>query len=230
MEENSATIATCYLHEAGNEQNKIWFTREHLQLLYKGKLKVFPLAQIRRISFNHRKLMLLLLAGGIAASLSMVAIIKLFYNPWLTLSLLTFGCLAAYRGYQGSWALTIEEAKFYSDFFIKTITPNLKAFVRYANTFTGHQQQGILYLPVPTEQWEKAKESGFIQNHEPARLYFGFELPEVNRHNYVIIPVKTLEDTIHISWRTENRSEQDIFPFLQPSSLIRTETLTPLPR
>lgn len=230
MQENSSTIAICYLHQAGDEQNKIWFTREHLQLLYKGRLKVYPLNLIRRISFNHRKLMLLLVAGGITASLSMVAIIKLFYNPWLTLSLLTLGCLAAYKGYQGSWVLTIEEAKYHSDFFIKSITPNLKAFVRYANTFTGHKQQGVLYLPVPTEKWEKDKATGYIRIHEPARLYFGFELPEMNRNNSLIIPVNTLEDTVYISWRTEKESEQDIFPFLQPSSIISTESLHPIQR
>lgn len=229
MEDNSATIAISYLHEEGNEQNKVWLTREHLQLLYKGKLKVFPLKNINRISFNHRKLMLPLVIGGIAASLSLVAIIKLFYNPWLTLSLLTAGCLAAYRGYQGSWVLTIEEAKFNSDFFIRSISPNLKAFVRYANTFTGHKPQGILYLPLSPAQWEKSQAAGFIKVNELKRVYFGFELSLIPSQHSVIIPIDSLHESIHIQWKKEDESG-DIFPFLHPSSTVPLENIRPVYR
>ncbi len=229
MQEVPSAIATVYLHEAGNEQNKMWLNQEYLQLVYKGQLKVFPLKNITRISFNHRKLMLPLVIGGIAASLSLVAIMKLFYNPWLTLSLLTAGCLAAYRGYQGSWVLTIEEAKFHSDFFINAITPNLKAFVRYANTFTGHKQQGILYLPRHINQWENDQSRGFIRVNQPARLLFGYELSEIQSENTIIIPINSLHETIHISWQTGEGSD-DIFPFLHPSATVPLENVRPVIR
>lgn len=218
-QDTSATIATCYLREAGNEQHKTWLSQDHLYLLYKGQLKIFALEEVNQITFNHRKLMFPLVIGGVAACLSLVAIFKLYYNPWIMLSLLTAGCLAAYRGYQGSWVLTIEEQKTHTDFFLDGISPNLRAFVRYANTFTGRKPKGILYLPLSTKEWEKAQAEGFFQVREPLRLYFGRQTALAPSDKPAFIAVNTLEDHVHTSWKKDPDS-QELHPFVEPGSHI----------
>lgn len=224
--DSSATIATCYLRETGNEQHKAWLSQHHLSLLYKGQLKVFALEEIRKITFNHRKLMLPLVIGGVAACLSLVAIFKLYYNPWIMLSLLTAGCLAAYRGYQGSWVLTIEEQRGHTDFFLEGISPNLRAFVRYANTFTAHKPKGILYLPLSAKEWEKAQAEGSFYVRQPLRLYFGQETSLTPPEKPALLPVNTLEESLHISWK-KDPDKQEFQPFIEPGSQVPLKYSSP---
>lgn len=223
--DNTSTIATCYLQETGNEQHKIWLSREHLHLLYHGRYQVFELQGIHSIAFNRRKLMLPLVAGGIAATLSLVAIFKTYANPWLMLSLLVAGILAAYLGYQGSWVLTIQENKNHQDFFLKTITPNLRAFVNYANTFTGHQPPGMLYLPLSLQEWEQASRSESFVLHEKKRLCFQHEIGNIPPHLSVVVPVNSLDENVRIHWETDEQGA--LYPGLMAGSSISLKEQQP---
>lgn len=221
MEQASETpqiIATCYLHEAGNEQNKLWLSPEHLQVWHRSRLRVFPLEQLRRLEFNHRKLMLPLVLGGIAASLSLVAIFKTHYNPVLMLCLMVAGCLAAYRGYQGSWVLTVEESKTYTDYYLSSISPNLRGFVAYVNTFTGRQPKGLLYLPLTPEKWATALERGYLATNSPQRLYYRQELSAVPAGHPVIVSINSLKPEVKVRWQQEEETAMPV-PFLQKSHL-----------
>lgn len=221
MEQASETpqiIATCYLQEAGNEQNKLWLSPEHLQLWHRGRLRVFPLEQLRRLEFNHRKLMLPLVLGGIAASLSLVAIFKTHYNPILMLCLMVAGCLAAYRGYQGSRVLTIEEDKTYTDYYLSSISPNLRAFVTYVNTFTGRQPKGLLYLALTPEEWATALERGYLDIRTPQRLHYRQELSQLPADRPVIVPLNSLKPEIQLRWQQQEETAEPV-PFLQAGRL-----------
>lgn len=227
--QSSSTIASAYLQEEGNEMHKIWFSQDLLQLFYQGRHRVFEMEQIRRLAFNHRKLMLPFILGGTAASLSLVALLKLFYDPWLMLSILTIGCLLAYWGYKGSWVLTVEEPKTHTDFFLKTISPNLRAFVDYANTFTGRQSKGVLYLPLSFSRWQAAGEKGFFKPDTPARLFFSHELDSIPRKNWVVLPVPTLLEGIFISWKTPE-GESSLYPYLEKNSYLPLQEIKPIVR
>ena len=221
MEQASETpqiIATCYLHEAGDEQNKLWLSPQHLQVWHRGRLRVFSLEQLRRLEFNHRKLMLPLVLGAIAASLSLVAIFKTHYNPILMLCLLVAGCLAAYRGYQGNWVLTIEESKTYTDYYLSSVSPNLRAFVAYANTFTGRQPKGLLYLPLTHDEWGAARERGQLGINRPQRLYYRQELRLVPAGKPVIVPIDSLRPEVQLGWQQEEETAVPV-PFLQKGRL-----------
>lgn len=222
------TIASSYLQEKGNENNKIWFNLDLLQLLYRGRHKVFEMEQISALSFNHRKLMLPLILGGTVACLSLVAIFKAYYDPWLMLSLFTMGSLSAYFGYKGKWVLTVEEQNSYTDFFLKSITPNLRAFVAYANTFTGRQPKGILYLPLSFARWKAAQESELFKPDIAARLFFRHELNSIPAKNWVILPIPTLQDGIMISWKTIE--ENALHPYLEKNSYISLQDVKPIIR
>lgn len=196
--------------------------------MYRGRHKVFEMEQISDLSFNHRKLMLPLILGGTVACLSLVAIFKAYYDPWLMLSLFTLGTLSAYFGYKGRWVLTVEEHKSYTDFFLKSITPNLKAFVAYANTFTGRQPKGILYLPLTFARWKAAQESELFKPDIAARLFFRHELNSIPAKNWVILPIPTLQDGIMISWKTIE--ENALHPYLEKNSYISLQDVKPIVR
>lgn len=223
--DHTPTIATCYLHKAGNEQHKIWLSRGHLHIRYHGRHQVFELQGIGSLAFHQRKLMLPLVAGGITATLSLVAIFKTYANPWLMLSLLVAGLLAAYLGYQGSQVLTIHENKNHQDFFLKDITPNLRAFVNYANTFTGHQEPGILYLPLSLQEWEQAKRSESFVLHEKKRLCFQQEIGKIPPHLSVVVPVKSLDESIRLQWETDEQGA--LYPSLMPGSTLSLQAVQP---
>lgn len=172
--------------------------------------------------------MLPLILGGTAACLSLVAIFKAFYDPWLMLTLFTGGCLSAWFGYMGRWVLTIEEPKNYSDFFLKSVTPELKAFVAYANTFTGRQPKGVLYLPVPFPEWQRARETGYLSFPEAERLYFMNELNTIQKEGIVILPVPSLHDQIFITWKKDEEPEEDLHPFLDKQSQLPLQEIKPL--
>lgn len=221
-----AVIATCFLHETGNEQNKLLLSPEHLQVRYQGRLRAFLLDHLRRLSFNHRKLMLPLVLGGITASLSLVAIFKTYYNPWLMLSLMLAGCLAAYRGYQGSWVLTVEEDKTYTDYYLSSVSPNLRAFVAYANTFTGRQPKGVLYLPLGVDEWNAAQEQEVLVSKSDQRLYYGQEISLIPSELPVVVPVNSLQQGVWLRW--EDKEEAQIpLPYLQKGSRIPLQDLKP---
>lgn len=224
------TIAAAYLREKGNEGHKIWFNQEHLHIMYHGRHRVFEMERISRLTFNHRKLMLPLLFGSTAACLSLVAIIKLYYNPWLMMCILTAGGLSAYWGYLGKWVLTIEEDKHYTDFFLNSISPNLKAFVGYANTFTGRKEKGILYLPIHVNSWGMIRETGTLKPEKESRLYFRHELSSIPPKNWVILPIPTLQEGIHLSWKRSEESENALVPYLQKNSFLTLQGIQPVNR
>lgn len=219
------TIATCYLQESGNEQHKIWLNRELLQLMYKGRHRVFELKEIRSIEFNHRKLMLPLVLGGITATLSLVAIFRAYYNPWLMLSLLVAGLLAAYLGFLGSWVLTVHENKYHHDFFLKTISPNLRAFVAYANTFTGRQTPGILYLPMALQDWEQVRHAETLRLQQKQRLFFKQEISSIPPHLSVILPLSSMDENLNIHWEPDEQGA--LYPYLPAGTIIPLQESRP---
>lgn len=223
--DNTQTIATCYLQKAGNEAHKIWLTRQHIQLLYHGRHRVFELVQVSRLAFNQRKLMLPLVGGGIAATLSLVAIFKTYASPWLMLSLLVAGVLIAYLGYQGSWVLTVHENKHHQDFFLKDISPNLRAFVNYANTFTGRQAPGMLYLPLSRQEWEQYSHSPAFMLQDTKKLCFRHEIGGVPPHLSVIVPVNSLDENIRLQWSADD--QQQLYPCLLPGSSLALQETKP---
>lgn len=227
---NSVTIAAAYLREQGNERHKIWFNLEHLHILYHGRHRVFEMERINQIAFNHRKLMLPLLFGATAACLSLVAIIKLYYNPWLMMFILTAGCLSAYWGYLGKWVLTVEEDKNHTDYFLKSITPNLRAFVDYANTFTGRKEKGILYLPVHKDKWEAIRDGGVFLPDKDTRLYFRHEFSSIPPKNWVLVPISTLQEGVFLSWKKSFDADNSLHPYLQRNSRIPLQGVEPVNR
>jgi uncharacterized protein (DUF952 family) len=125
--------AICYLHEVNDEQNKCLLTEKHLIVVRQGKSYDFPLINIQKIAFDHRRILLPLVAGGIAAPFSLVAIFTRVGDPWLLLPLFFMGLFAIYWGWLGYPALVVQDNIREHDFQLKYISQNLQAFTEFAN-------------------------------------------------------------------------------------------------
>lgn len=152
-------IAICYLLHADDEQNRCWLTNQHLYVKTKGKIKRFDLERIQRLSVEQRRWWFPVVAGGILAPLSLVAILLNLYNPWWLISLLVGSMLLWYWGASQHMVLAVYQPHHRQDVSLSTVTPNLAAFVQFTNRFL-HQGLQRIYVQAEPNAWQSAQQSG----------------------------------------------------------------------
>lgn len=171
MEENGV-YAICYLHQINDERNKCLLTGKHLVVIRQGKTYRFLLTDILNITFDHRRLMLPLVAGGIATPFSLLAMFTQVTDPWLMLPLFFMGLFAVYWGWLGYPALIVQDSTREHDFPLKYISQNLRAFTAFANNFIRKQKNRgeslFIYHIADLSIWEQARQSQ--QEYAPASL------------------------------------------------------------
>ncbi len=153
MEGTEKTIAIVYLHRAEDQDNKCMLTSERLIVVYRGRPYSFERQHIRDLYFSWRRLLFPLVAGGISAPLSLLAIFMNLYNPWPLMFIFFLGLALFYLGLQQHPVLTIKDTVKEHDFFLREKTPNLKEFLSFARQviFSGGN---IMSLAVPLEHWQ----------------------------------------------------------------------------
>ncbi len=159
---NSEIIAKCYLKTDGDEGNVCLLTDESLFIRYKSHETVFFNHWITETTFKHKKFVIPIVFGGISASLSAIALLNYYFNPWIILSILFASIMTIYYGINGGKALTITTPIKEYDFFINEISENLKAFVAYAST-TIQGKEIIFFFQISKEDFVNLKKTGFIQ-------------------------------------------------------------------
>nr|WKN38751.1 DUF952 domain-containing protein [Tunicatimonas sp. TK19036] len=152
-------IATCYLHHDEDERNRSWLTNQHFYVKSKGKLKRFDLERIQRLAIEQRRWWFPVVAGGILAPLSLLAILLNLYNPWWLISLLVGSMLLWYWGASQHMVLAIHQHHHRQDISLPAATPNLEAFVQFTNRFLRRSSQH-LYIQVEPEAWQRALQTG----------------------------------------------------------------------
>jgi uncharacterized protein (DUF952 family) len=187
MKENEV-YAICYLHQIDDERNKCLLTGKHLVVIRKGKTHRFPLADIQRIAFDHRRIMLPLVVGGIAAPFSLLAMFTRVTDPWLMLPLFFMSLFALYLGWLGYPALIVQDSIREHDFQLRYVSQNLRAFAAFAhnfirkqknrgeNLFIYHIADHSVWDPAYQDQKEYAPDSlgkeGFIHASDAQQLAF----------------------------------------------------------
>ncbi|MEP2770859.1 MAG: hypothetical protein ABJH05_01835 [Fulvivirga sp.] len=188
--EDQAIIATSYIARLGDEKNKCFLSKSTLFIRYRGRLERYELSAIKDIQFKHKLLLFPMIAGGVVAPLSALALLNDYGNPWALLTMLVIGLLTLYYGYEGSPTITITTAVKDYDYFISRPTPNLFAFAKYARQLYKFDDKGrVFYFSLSKEQKEQLTNQGQIYFNEPTDLLY-FE--ETQRHNellYAIDPV-----------------------------------------
>ncbi len=135
--------AFCYLYEQGDDRNKCALTVTNLIITYKGTETNYLLKDINHVKFHEKKLLLPLIVGGIIASLGLTANLSGYYNPWLTMSLSIAGIYLFYYGWSGTWTLSLDTSLGNKDYYLRGVSLNLKAFVRYLNYLLLEETDGF---------------------------------------------------------------------------------------
>ena len=152
--------AICYLHQLSDERNKCLLTAKHLIVVRRGKPYSFPLLSIQKIGFDHRRVLLPLIAGGIAAPFSLVAIFTRVGDPWLLLPLFFMGLFSIYWGWLGYPALIVQDSLREHDFQLNYISQNLRAFTAFANDMMRKQKNmgetPFIYHITDLQLWNQA--------------------------------------------------------------------------
>lgn len=147
-------------------------TSERLIVVYKGKPYSFERQHIRDLYFSWRRLLLPLVAGGISAPLSLLAIFMNLYNLWPLMFIFFLGLALFYLGLQQHPVLTIKDTVKEHDFFLREKTPNLREFLSFARQviFSGGN---IMSLAVPLARWQAVAHQAVVKPsdiHGKARL------------------------------------------------------------
>ncbi|MEM9831644.1 MAG: DUF952 domain-containing protein [Bacteroidota bacterium] len=153
-------IAICYLLQENDNRNRVWLTERHFYVQVKGKIRRFDLERIQRVAVGKRRWWFPVVAGGILAPLSLLAIVLNLYNPWWLISLLVGSMLLWYWGATQHQVLSIHQHHHRQDIPLTMVSPNLRAFIRFTNRFL---RQGLapLYLKVESKAWQEAQQQGY---------------------------------------------------------------------
>ncbi len=155
----NSPIAIYYLLEEGDERNRCWLTQEYFFVQQRGKLRRFDLERVQYLAVEQRRWWFPVVAGGILAPLSLLAILLNLYNPWWLISLLVGSMLLWYWGASKHEVLSVHQPHHRQDIALTMVTPNLRAFVNFVNRFL---RQGLLplYVKAEPEAWQEARQSG----------------------------------------------------------------------
>jgi len=253
MEENGV-YAICYLHQIDDERNKCLLTGKYLVVIRNGKTYRFLLTDIQKIAFDHRRIMLPLIAGGIAAPFSLLAIFTHITDPWLMLPLFFMGLFAVYWGWLGYPALIVQDNIREHDFPLKYISQNLRAFAAFANNFIRKQKNRgenlFIYHIADFSVWEQTHQNqkeyapdslekeGFIHTSHAQQLAFvrnsGLFTADKTWVVLTIDPLKVnaeirYEAGVRLPGMSEAQSQHSLFPHIYgPLNLDAVVSVEPL--
>ncbi|WKN41610.1 DUF952 domain-containing protein [Tunicatimonas pelagia] len=156
----NSLIAICYLLQENDEQNRLWLTEEHFYVQVRGKLRRFDIERIQRVAIENRRWWFPVVAGGILAPLSLLAILLNLYNPWWLISLLVGSMLLWYWGATQHQVLAIHQHHHRQDIALTLVSQNLREFIKFTNRFL---RQGLptLYVKEDPKAWQEAQQTGY---------------------------------------------------------------------
>lgn len=164
-------IAKCYIYQEGNEEDICYLAEENLYIKNKGVISHFPLDAIMNITFKKKIFLMPIVFGGIIAPFSMIALFNGYYNLWIMLSIMMGGLALVYYGIEGSETLSVQTNVKEYDFFLKSISLNLKSFVSFVINYQHRGQDALLfYFSLENSQWEQALTSNYIEPISPLKL------------------------------------------------------------
>ncbi len=188
--DDQAIIATSYIAKRSDEKNKCFLSKSTLFIRYRGRLERYELSAIKDIQFKHKLLLFPMIAGGVIAPLSALALLNDYGNPWALLSMLVAGLLTLYYGYEGSPTLTITTSVKEFDYFISRPTPNLFAFAKYARQLYKFDDRGrLFYFSLSKQQETQLSEKGQIYFNEPIQLLYFEETQSIKSLLYAVDPI-----------------------------------------
>lgn len=166
--------AFVFLREEGDENNKCIYTDKYLIVTIKGKRHYFELTNLKGIEIHARKLLLPLVFGGFVVPLSLVAIFRDYFDPYVIILTIFVGLYSIYIGWSGIDQLSVNLKNEVLNFSLPALTDHFKAFVKYVNATlsedtAGQKQESLIYFAVKKEVVKKFYNSGLIPVEENQR-------------------------------------------------------------
>ncbi len=166
--QNNTIKAIAFLYKGNDDKNKCLLGEHSLHIIYKSKSQVYDLAQIQKITFERRKLMMPLIFGAVTAAFIIISMYDSYFNPWVNLSILMVSLAAVYIGWDGTNVLTIKEYNQENDFMLKHVSINMKAFINHVNKHIRFKkgELGIremcIYHICQEKNWDEAIKTGIF--------------------------------------------------------------------
>jgi len=161
--------AIAFLYKGNDDNNKCLLGEHSLHIIYKSKSQVYDLAQIQKIAFERRKLMMPLIFGAVTAAFIIISMYDSYFNPWINLSILMVSLAAVYVGWDGTNVLTIKEYNQENDFMLKHINSNMKAFINHVNKHIRFKKGELgtkemcIYHVCQEKDWDDAIKNGLYK-------------------------------------------------------------------
>jgi hypothetical protein len=230
MNTGEETIAIAYLYRADDQDNKCMLTTKRLVVVYEGKVFSLEREHIRSVDFEQRRLLLPLVSGGIIAPFSLLAIFLNLYNLWYLMLLFFLGLLLFYLGLQQQPTLSIRDSVKSHDFFLREITPNLRAFVNFSRQLL-FGRQSLLYLPLKSTEWQVLKHRDKIapaslEREGSFRLLNQEQLEQWKRREkggtaaWVILHIQPLEAATEFYYR-QSEDSPELYAYAQQAISAR---------
>ncbi len=125
--------AFVYLGREGDQQNQCLLTAHFLVMVIKGQKQYFKLSDLRDIQHYERKLLLPLILGGVILPLSLVALSRDYFDPYIIMLAIFSSLYFIYRGWTGINIVAVNMNSGPEEILISNITDHLRAFIQYVN-------------------------------------------------------------------------------------------------
>jgi len=218
-----SVLLKCFLRKSGDDRNCIWMTSRHLFVSFKGRKQEFSFSEVMGIRVARKKLIILLIVGGIGTSFSMAALPLGWYDYYLNIYVIIAFFATMYFGYVGKEALEIHEKRDDHIYLLWKNVPMIEAFVHFYKSYR-HQRMStpgdIIYHISARDLWYQQLENeyyvhgsladeGFIHCSKYENVLETFQLHYTDPGQYLLVLIDEtgLEKEVKYEYATSRRIE-----------------------
>ena len=221
-------IAICYLEIDGDEKNKCFLFENQIELIKDGRVHTYDLQRGIQFQFGHKKWMFPFVSGWVLFCLSLLFIFRALFNPWISLGLLILSVFSIYTGWEGSKVLLVSINPVIHTFPIKSISPNLRSFLKFTEEYVRHRDEGysvlLIYHIVPTKEWDmqsdnthyehdSLKSEGFIHCSQKQMIMETYDKYFTGQTDLILLSINPL--MLECELKLENATDRgDLFPHI----------------
>lgn len=196
-------IAKCQL--PGKEESKhiTYFTPHWLHIINGKKKWRFENEHVTHIEFNHHRLLMPLIMGGLLGSFAILVITRNLFDPFWALIFFLSGLFLGYYGWLGSDVVVIHEGQHTTKVYLKAISKNLKEYFRYYRNYCVNQvKEHIIYHIALAEDWNSSKSEysheslsseGFIHASRKEQVAETFKLYFPKEGNFILLEIDSFK-------------------------------------
>ena len=224
-------IAKCYFKTESDDKNLAYFTPHWLYIRRNKKQWRFENESVSQIGFDTHKLLIPLVLGGIATSLSILMLIRNLFDPFTSLVILLTGLVATYYGWLGEKVIIILQGKDATKIYVPNISTNLREFFTYYRQYLMNKESKLsIFHVAEQESFKKGQlythtslqSEGFIHASKKSQIAESFDLYFPKNGKFVLLKLNTAKLQSPVKFElAPNRNETfpHIFGPINPESI-----------